>query len=151
VSLTTRCDMLLYITVNLILLVSASDDLPIYRQIMRQIMDAIAGGRIAAGEQLPSHRELSEKLVIAPLTVKKAYDELEALGYIESQRGRGTFVSARLPRIAHATQTAQLKESARVFLSQAYLAGLRFADVVKLLKEVERDIVVGALSTKRKA
>ena len=136
---------------NFALIVSASDDLPIYRQLMRQIMDAIAGGRLSAGDQLPSHRDLSEKLVIAPLTVKKAYDELEALGYIESQRGRGTFVSARLPRIAHATQTAQLKTSARTFLAQAYLAGLRLADVQKLLKDVDREIVDGPVSPKRKA
>ncbi|MBV9083318.1 MAG: GntR family transcriptional regulator, partial [Acidobacteriaceae bacterium] len=59
------------------LFVSASDELPIYRQLMRQITDAIAVGRMKGGEKLPSHRELAEQLVIAPLTVKKAYDELE--------------------------------------------------------------------------
>ena len=65
------------------ILINAGDDLPIYRQVMRQIMDAIAGGRLSGGERLPSHRELSEQLVIAPLTVKKAYDELEALGFLK--------------------------------------------------------------------
>src|SRR5471030_1617263 len=93
--------------------VSPADELPIYRQIMRQIVDAIAGGRLAGGARLPSHRELSEELVIAPLTVKKAYDELEGLGYIESQRGRGTFVCARLPRTNPADQQDQLREAAR--------------------------------------
>ena len=79
--LTYAGDILLYIT-RMEIFINPSDDLPIYRQIMRQVMDAIAGGRLASGEQLPSHRELSERLVIAPLTVKKAYDELEILGYI---------------------------------------------------------------------
>ena len=120
--------------------VSAHDDLPIYRQIMRQVTDAIAGGRLAAGDQLPSHRELSEQLVIAPLTVKKAYDELEALGYIESQRGRGTFVSARSLKPARRAHAEQLAESARALLSQAYLAGLGFTDVVKVLKQADRDL-----------
>src|ERR1700748_416700 len=100
--------------------VHASDDLPIYRQIMRQIMDAIAGGHLRGGDRLTSHRELSEQLVIAPLTVKKAYDELEALGYIESQRGRGTFVSENLPELDRAEQKARLHQSARGLLSQAY-------------------------------
>ncbi len=135
---------------NLVLLVNPSDPLPIYRQIMRQIMDAIAGGRLRSGDRLTSHRDLSEKLVIAPLTVKKAYDELEALGYIESQRGRGTFVAARLPRIAHASQTAAIKASARALLSQAYLAGLRLSDVVKLLKEADQDLTDGTLPRQRK-
>jgi DNA-binding transcriptional MocR family regulator len=60
--------------------VNPSGETPIYRQIMRQITEAIAGGRLKPREKLASHRELSEQLVIAPLTVKKAYDELEASG-----------------------------------------------------------------------
>ena len=119
---------------------SAHDDLPIYRQIMRQVTDAIAGGRLVAGDQLPSHRELSEQLVIAPLTVKKAYDELEALGFIESQRGRGTFVSARSIKPAQRVHAAQLAEAARALLSQAYLAGLDFSDVMKTMKEADREL-----------
>ncbi|WP_309672951.1 GntR family transcriptional regulator [Gemmatimonas sp.] len=122
------------------LFIRPGDYLPIYRQIMRQIMDAIAGGRLASGEQLPSHRELSEQLVIAPLTVKKAYDELEALGYIETQRGRGTYVAARLPRGATAAQASQLEATARGLVSQAYLAGMQLSDVVQLIKDADRAI-----------
>jgi GntR family transcriptional regulator len=122
------------------LFVNPSGELSIYRQIMRQITDAIAGGRLKPGEKLASHRDLSEQLVIAPLTVKKAYDELEALGYIETQRGRGTFVCARLPRVDPADQKEQLREQARKLLSQAYLAGLRLPDVEKMLKEADREL-----------
>ncbi len=145
-------DMVIYITCML-LSISASDDLPIYRQIMRQIMDAIAGGRLARGEQLSSHRELSEQLVIAPLTVKKAYDELEALGYITSQRGRGTFVSDTLPKAAQGVQAEQLGELARKLLSQAYLSGMRLAEVMQLLRQADRSLTTGsdvASRTRRK-
>jgi GntR family transcriptional regulator len=128
--------------------VNPSGELSIYRQIMRQITDAIAGGRLKAGEKLASHRELSEQLVIAPLTVKKAYDELEALGFIETQRGRGTFVCARLPRTDPALQEDQLREGARKLLSQAYLAGLRFPDVVKVLKDADRELT-GSVQTEK--
>jgi GntR family transcriptional regulator len=120
--------------------VNPSDELPIYRQIMRQITEAIAGGRLKSGDKLASHRELSEQLVVAPLTVKKAYDELEALGFIETQRGRGTFVCARLPRLARSDQRDRLRQMARQLLSQAYLAGLPFSEVMKILKGVDREL-----------
>ena len=122
------------------LFIRPGDDLPIYRQIMRQIMDAIAGGRLTSGERLPSHRELSEQLIIAPLTVKKAYDELESLGYIGTQRGRGTYVAARVPHGATAAQRSQIEESARSLVSQAYLAGLQLNDVIQLIKDADREI-----------
>ena len=61
--------------------VNPSDDLPLYRQIMRQITEAIAGGRLQRGEKLASHRELSEQLVIAPLTVKKAQSYTTGAGH----------------------------------------------------------------------
>ena len=127
--------------------VNPSGELSIYRQIMRQITDAIAGGRLKPGDKLTSHRELSEQLVIAPLTVKKAYDELEALGFIETQRGRGTFVCARLPRVDRADQEDQIRETARKLLSQAYLAGLSYSAVEKILKDADRELTVGTTKT----
>jgi GntR family transcriptional regulator len=122
----------------------------IYRQIMRQITDAIAGGRLKAGEKLASHRDLSEQLVIAPLTVKKAYDELEALGFIETQRGRGTFVCSRLPQADPAVQEEQIRETARRLLSQAYLAGLSFPAVAKILKDADRELTAGSSGSREK-
>lgn len=131
-------------------IVNPSDELPIYRQIMREITEAIAGGRLKAGEKLASHRELSEQLVVAPLTVKKAYDELEALGFIETQRGRGTFVCARLPRVSAAEQGAQLHQAARKLLSRAYLAGMGFDDVMKILEDADRELTATPLEEKAK-
>ena len=122
------------------LLIHPADELPIYRQIMRQVTEAIAVGRLKAGEKLPSHRDLSEQLVIAPLTVKKAYDELELLGFLETQRGRGTFVCARLPQPDRARQMEEVQDSARKLLSQAYLAGLRFPEVIEVLEQADRTL-----------
>jgi GntR family transcriptional regulator len=127
------------------LLVYPSGDLPIYRQIMRQIAEAIAGGRLKPGEKLDSHRDLAEQLVIAPLTVKKAYDELEALGYIETQRGRGTFVCAKLPRVSVEKQREQLRAAARQLLSEAYLSGFDYNAVLKIIKDADAEILLGRL------
>ena len=118
--------------------VNPGDELPIYRQIVRQVTDAIAGGRMEAGERLPSHRDLAEQLVIAPLTVKKAYDELEREGLIATQRGRGTFVSERLPAVNLAERRERLRDPAQRLLSQAALSGVPFHEVLQLLEEVEK-------------
>jgi GntR family transcriptional regulator len=124
-------------------IINPADELPIYRQLMRQITEAIAGGRLKSGEKLSSHRDLSEQLVIAPLTVKKAYDELEALGYIETQRGRGTFVCERPPQHDRTRQLAPVRETARKLLTQAYLAGLGLPEVVDLLRQQDRELSAG--------
>ena len=122
------------------LIVNPADELPLFRQVVRQMIEAIAGGRLKSGEQLPSHRDLSEQLVIAPLTVKRAYDELESLGYIETQRGRGTFVCAVLPAVNRKNQREEIARTARRLLSEAYLAGLRLPDVVKILEDADRQL-----------
>ena len=132
------------------LAVNPSDELPLYRQIMRQIVEAIAGGRLKSGDRLASHRELSEQLVIAPLTVKRAYDELEALGFIETQRGRGTFVCASPPPVDRAGRLDHLRLEARKLLADAYLSGLDFGEVVKILKDADREIARGPRREKEK-
>ena len=122
------------------ILINPGAELSIYRQIMRQIVEAIASARLAPGEKLPSHRDLSEQLVVAPLTVKKAYDELEALGYIETQRGRGTFVSEKRPRIDKTDHLDKIEEAARHLLSLANLGGFHLSDITKILKDVDREM-----------
>ena len=121
------------------IVIHPGDELPIYRQIMRQITEGVSAGRLRLGAKLPSHRELAEELVVAPLTVKKAYDELEALGFLETQRGRGTFVSAKLPKLKLSEQRDQIHGAARKLLSLAYLVGLDFDDVVNILKKTDSE------------
>jgi GntR family transcriptional regulator len=133
------------------IIVNPSDELPLYRQIMRQIIEAIAGGRLKTTDKLASHRELSEQLVIAPLTVKKAYDELEALGYIETQRGRGTFVCTKLPRANRAIDLGQIRQTARKLLSQSYLAGLRLSEVMNIVRAADRELTQEAQKEKESA
>jgi GntR family transcriptional regulator len=134
----------------MLIVINPGAELSIYRQIMRQIVEAIASGQLEGGAKLPSHRELSEQIVVAPLTVKKAYDELEALGYIETQRGRGTFVSEKLPKVNKTDNLDKIEEEGRQLLSLAYLGGYRFADVIKILRELDRELANAAVRAKEK-
>ncbi len=110
---------------------------------MRQIREAVAGGRIKPGDKLPSHRDLAVQLVIAPLTVKKAYDELEALGFIETQRGRGTFICASLPAIDRNGEIGRIRQEARNLLSQAYMTGIGYHEVLSILRDADRELSSG--------
>lgn len=120
--------------------VSAGSELPIYRQIMQQITDAIAGGRLRPGDKLPSHRELAAQVVIAPLTVKKAYDELEREGIIRTERGRGTFVASGAERIDPEEQRERLRGGVRALLSRAHLGGVSVEQLIELLRDVDREL-----------
>ena len=62
---------------------------PIYRQLIDQIRAQVAGGRLAAGEFLPSVRQVAEELQVNPMTVSKAYSLLERDGVVELVRGQG--------------------------------------------------------------
>jgi GntR family transcriptional regulator len=68
---------------------------PIYKQITDQVRLAVATGRLAVGDQLPSVRGLAEALVVNPNTVARAYTDLAREGMIESRPGRGVFVTRK--------------------------------------------------------
>lgn len=68
---------------------------PIYRQIADQVRRLVAGGQLAAGAALPSVREVAAAHAINPMTVSKAYSQLETEGVLERQRGKGMVVAAR--------------------------------------------------------
>jgi GntR family transcriptional regulator len=67
------------------------------QQVIDQVLLAVADGRLTAGAQLPTVRQLGVDLSINLNTVAKAYREMETRGIIETQQGTGTFVSARRP------------------------------------------------------
>ncbi|TXL66540.1 GntR family transcriptional regulator [Cerasibacillus terrae] len=66
---------------------------PIYHQIENQLKALIAGGSLPAGTLLPSIRKLSKQLEVSVITTRRAYQNLEIHGYIETEQGKGTFVA----------------------------------------------------------
>lgn len=70
-----------------------SDPAPLYEQIKKQIIEQIVQGSLSAGTMLPSIRLLAKELEISVITVKKAYEDLEAAGYIVTKQGVGSCVA----------------------------------------------------------
>jgi GntR family transcriptional regulator len=84
--------------VPLVLTLDPADSTPIHAQVERGILAAIAAGRLPAGEQLPTVRQLAVDLRVNANTVAKVYAHLERDGVLETRRGVGTFVAARRQR-----------------------------------------------------
>ena len=76
------------------IIINHSSMVPIYEQIVDQIKTLIINHELEADTCLPSVRALSVELKISALTVKKAYDNLEAAGFTVTVHGKGTFVAA---------------------------------------------------------
>ena len=105
--------------------VDASHPLPLYAQLERGIRAAVMTGRLRAGQQLPTVRQLAVDLKINANTVAKVYSELEGAGLLETRRGVGTFVRAAHPPAGGARdRERELRLLGERFLEEA--AGLGF-------------------------
>ncbi|MBA2480651.1 MAG: GntR family transcriptional regulator [Planctomycetes bacterium] len=108
---------------------------PVYRQVMDQLMYYIASGTLRAGDQLPSIRELSKNLRVNPTTVVKAYSELEHQGAIAMQHGKGAFVAEKAKGLSAHEREELLRASARTLAVEARQLGATPAQAAKILRE----------------
>src|SRR5437870_13471456 len=83
---------------------------PVYRQIIDQVRGGMASGALAAGDQLPTVRQLAVDLEINPNTVMRAYRELELGGMLETHQGTGTFISDKKVSRNNAERERQLDQ-----------------------------------------
>ena len=97
------------------IIISNGSGAPIYEQIEEQIKGLIMTGELKAGDALPSMRLLAKELRISVITTKRAYEDLERDGYIESVIGKGSFVKGMNSEIVKETMlyaTQELMEKA---------------------------------------
>ena len=108
------------------------DSRPIYEQIKDGLRRMIVTGAMAQDEKLPSVRALATQLSINPNTIQRAYNELEAEGYIYSVAGKGSFVSGT----ADADRRETLRADVKKLLNELRYLGVTEADAAALIKEV---------------
>lgn len=101
----------------------------VYIQIENDIQFAISSGRLKAGDQLPSVRELSERLNVNPNTVAKSYRDLEVMGYLYTRRGMGVFVNKGIE--AKCREDCRRSIISRLYevIAEAKAAGISAADL----------------------
>lgn len=92
------------------LIINNSSEIPIYEQIVSQIKNYIITGELKSGDALPSLRFLAKELRISVITTKRAYEELENQGFIESVPGKGSFVANKSTQILREEQLRLVEE-----------------------------------------
>lgn len=109
--------------------------IPYYRQIIDQVQFAIADGRLACGDQLPTVRQLAVELKINPNTVARAYHELEIRGVVNTQMGTGTFIGNDKVEISELERKRMLDQICTELLSRASAYGFTLDEVIDALSE----------------
>lgn len=116
------------------IIISNSSQEPIYQQIVRQVKKAIIVGKLKEGEALPSIRNLARDLEISVITSKRAYEELEKEGFIETVGGKGSFVAGANYEFLREKQLNMLEKKLASVVSEAKFLKVSRADLAEMLQ-----------------
>lgn len=116
------------------ILISNRSDEPIYDQIYQQLRGAIVREEMAAGEPLPSIRSLARDLQVSVITTKRAYEELERDGYIETVAGKGSFVAPQNAELLREKRINLIEEKLVAVILEARTLGLSLRELQRIVK-----------------
>ena len=116
------------------IIISNNADSPIYEQIKEQIKLMILNGDLKEGDALPSMRLLAKELRISIITTKRAYEELEREGYIESFTGKGSFVKAMNTDMVKENLVFEIETLFEEVIDKAVIAKLSYEELTEILK-----------------
>lgn len=120
---------------SLRLRIDTSDARPIWRQIEEGVTHQIAAGALAAGEAIPSVRDLARELRVNPATVARAYQRLTDAGLLETRRGDGTYVADAPPELTRKERRERLLEAATRLASVAAALGAGREEAIAALEQ----------------
>lgn len=106
---------------------------PIYDQIKEQIKEQILKGEIQEGEMLPSIRNLARELEISVITTKRAYEELEREGFIETAPGRGSFVAPQNKELMKERKQKIIEDQLAQVVKESRLLGISLEEIIEIL------------------
>ena len=107
---------------------------PIYEQIYAQLKAQIIAGTLTPGEALPSIRALAKDLKISVITTKRAYDELEAEGFLYTVAGKGCFVAEKNLDLIREQQLKELEDHLSAAAGLARSCGLTVEELIDMLR-----------------
>ena len=118
------------------IIISNASNLPIYEQIYAQMKNAILLGDLSEGDLLPSIRQLAKDLRISVITTKRAYEELERDGFIDTVAAKGCFVAAKNIEMLREEKLREIEEHMRDILRLAPACGLSDLDVLEQFRVI---------------
>lgn len=118
------------------IIINHSSMVPIYEQIIDQIKTLIRNGELKENDNLPSVRSLSKELKISALTVKKAYDNLEAEGFTVTVHGKGTYVSAANAELLLEEQKKEVEADLEMAIQKGRRCGISDEDIRTLFEMI---------------
>ena len=116
------------------IIITNQSDRPIYEQIMDQIKAQIMNGELKEGDALPSMRLLAKELRISIITTKRAYEELEREGYIESYTGKGSFVKSVNHEMVKESVMFEIEELLETVLEKVKLANVSLEELMERIQ-----------------
>jgi transcriptional regulator, GntR family len=112
---------------------NSSND-PIYLQIKNQIKSQIISGDLQVGDKLPSIRFMAKELRISMITAKRAFDELEAEGFIDSVQGKGNFVARQNKELIREEYLKKIEEKIQDIIEFSDIIGLSNGEIMQMIK-----------------
>jgi GntR family transcriptional regulator len=123
----------------MLIVISYNNPEPIFRQIMEQIKIAIAAGDLKENEKLPSIREMAQELKVSVITVKRAYTDLEAEGYLVTRPGLGSFVASISRTDLKEEKRNDIKRNLMDMIDSAGQYGITAEEIMDLLASIDSE------------
>jgi GntR family transcriptional regulator len=115
--------------------IDLNSSVAVYVQIENQVQFDISSGRLKPGDQLPSVRELSERLGVNPNTVAKAYRDLEVMGLLYTRRGMGVFVNKGVETKCREDCRKRIIARMHEVMAEAKAAGMVHEEILEIVKK----------------
>ncbi len=115
------------------IIISNSSKDPIYQQIVSQIKNQIINGNIKEEDALPSIRGLAKELQISVITTKRAYEELEREGFIDTVSGKGSFVSSQNKEFLREKRIRSIEEKLSEVVEESKFVGLTITELQEIV------------------
>lgn len=120
--------------------ISNTSTTPLYEQIQTQIKLHILNGNLKSGEGLPSIRNLAKELKVSIITTKRAYEELEKEGFIETVTGKGTFVSKQNAERLKEITLYDIENKLEEIIKQAKVVGVTLEEGIEIFKSIYEEV-----------
>lgn len=120
--------------------ISNTSTVPLYEQIETQIKNQIINGNLKFGDGLPSIRNLAKELKVSIITTKRAYDELEKDGFIETIVGKGTFVSNQNTERLKEITLYNIENKLEEIIKQAKAVGITLEEGLEIFKSIYEEV-----------